>query len=78
MPKLVGKLQKRRSVLILLFLISPIATANMTIAQYREAKAQGGDIWDNVQTYVAGLGTGIATANAMLTLEHKARYIVSR
>jgi hypothetical protein len=62
---------KRLSVLMLLLLISSVATAEITVGEFREAKARGGVKWSGIELYVNGVGTGFATANVALESEHK-------
>jgi hypothetical protein len=58
-------------VYLLPLLISSIATADISVSQFKESKARGSDEWGGIELYVTGLGTGFMTANAELKFEHK-------
>jgi hypothetical protein len=47
-----------------------MATAEITVGQFREAKSRGGVKWSDIELYVNGVGTGFATANVALESEH--------
>src|SRR5437879_11081511 len=70
-PEAAGGFKVKRVLAVLLVLISSVATADVTVAEYRQAKSTGGYAWKSVKAYVEGLGTGMLTANVVFKVEHE-------
>jgi hypothetical protein len=65
--------QMNRSILaIALVLMSTTANA-VTIKEFHIVESIGGEAWEKGKTYVNGLGSGLAWANAALNVDHQRR-----
>jgi hypothetical protein len=64
-------MKKTICALIVLNAVAGNAVADITVKQYREAKAAGGQAWDVVTMYIAGYAKGYMYANIALVSKHQ-------
>lgn len=55
---------------LILLVLSASANA-VTVKQYADMKAKGGDEWAIIASYVSGVGAGLLHANVQLVLDHE-------
>lgn len=63
---------KRSALIVLAIIFISCRTASaVTVKQYADVKAKGGDGWGVMSAYVDGLGVGFQYANIQLRLQHE-------
>jgi hypothetical protein len=55
----------------LLLIVSVSASADISVRDYEETKAKGGELWETMKIYIGGFGNGFTYANVGIAAKHQ-------